>query len=68
MYFYRHNKFGYVIMIKDLSEVETPKQFKDLMEVINKQIEARQDPETAASSIDNDSMLEEDGLSTQADG
>ena len=48
-------------MLKDLSTIETPKDFKDLMEQLNKQIESRQDTEILpVSSIDNDSQREDD--------
>ena len=35
-HFYRHNKFCQVIMLKDLSKVESHKDFKDLMETLNR--------------------------------
>ena len=35
-YFYRHNKFRTIIMLKDLSKVENGKDFKDLMDNLNR--------------------------------
>jgi hypothetical protein len=46
-------------MLKDLSTLESPKEFKDFMEILNKQTESRQDYEIAASSIENDSQNED---------
>ena len=62
MYFYRHNKFGYIIMMKDLSEIETPKQFKDFMDKLNKLIESKKENEVMASSLDNDSMPDDEDM------
>ena len=35
-YFYCHNEFKYIIMLKDLSNIETYQEFKDFMEMLNK--------------------------------
>ena len=43
-------------MCKDLSKIESYQEFKDFMEMLNKQIESRQGSDSiTASSIANDS-------------
>ena len=43
-------------MMKDLSSLQSPKEFKDFMEIINKQIESRKDYKVAAASVGDDSQ------------
>ena len=35
-YFYRHKKFTYIIMVKDLSQIETLEEFRELMDLLNR--------------------------------
>ena len=56
-YFFCHNEFHYIIMFKDLSEIDSYQGFKDFMRMLNKQIDSRQQGDCenlmARSSLDN---------------
>ena len=56
-FFYRSNKFRNVIMFRDLSKIETPKEFKELMDALNKEIEKRPSSDNM-SSVDTGSLEE----------
>ena len=54
-FFYRSNKFRNVIMFRDLSKIETHKEFKELMDALNKEIEKRPNSDNM-SSVDTGSV------------
>ena len=59
-YFYRHNEFRQAIMLKDLAKIETHKDFRELMDSLNRQIDGKTDTAVEAAIAETDALSSDD--------